>query len=144
MADNVTLNAMTGGAVVSTDDVGSGVQVQRVKVQYGSDGSATDVDATHGLPTDPVALSSAVTSAAATVSTAGTRVQLASHACKTAVIRAKLGNTGIIYVGGSTVDSTNGLELAPGDALPVDVANTNLLYIDAATSGDSVRYLWVS
>jgi len=49
MADNTTVNAMSGGDVIATDDVG-GVKYQRVKTTYGSDGTATDVDASHGLP----------------------------------------------------------------------------------------------
>lgn len=51
MADNTTLNTGTGGDVISTDDLGS-VKVQRVKVQYGVDGSATDVSDSNPLPID--------------------------------------------------------------------------------------------
>lgn len=43
MADNTTLNAGAGGDVIATDDIG-GVKYQRVKVTYGADGSATDVE----------------------------------------------------------------------------------------------------
>lgn len=49
MADNVTLNAMSGGTTVAADDISS-VWHQRVKVQYGADGSATDVATTTPLP----------------------------------------------------------------------------------------------
>jgi len=42
MADDVTLNPGVGGAVVATDDVG-GVQYQRVKLDFGSDGQTTPV-----------------------------------------------------------------------------------------------------
>lgn len=49
MADDITLNAGTGGDVVAADDIG-GVKHQRVKVQYGADGSATDVSAAAPLP----------------------------------------------------------------------------------------------
>ena len=52
MADNVTLNAGTGGAVIAADDIGPGVWHQRVKIQYGADGSATDVSDTNPLPID--------------------------------------------------------------------------------------------
>lgn len=40
------------GATVSADDIGGGVLAQRVKVQFGADGSATDVDGAgvNGLP----------------------------------------------------------------------------------------------
>lgn len=51
MADNTTLNTGIGGDVISTDDLGS-VKVQRVKVQYGVDGVATDVSDTNPLPID--------------------------------------------------------------------------------------------
>lgn len=49
MADNVTLNPGTGGAVVASDNIG-GVQYQRVKVTYGADGAASDVSAANPLP----------------------------------------------------------------------------------------------
>ncbi len=51
MSDNTTLNLGSGGDVISTDDI-SGVKVQRVKVQYGTDGSATDVSDSNPLPID--------------------------------------------------------------------------------------------
>lgn len=40
MADNVTINGTTqlGGAIIATDDIGSGVQCQRVKLALGRDG----------------------------------------------------------------------------------------------------------
>ena len=49
MADNVTLDPGTGGAVIAADDISS-VWHQRVKVQFGGDGSATDVSTSDGLP----------------------------------------------------------------------------------------------
>lgn len=49
MADNITLPAMTGGANVASDEI-AGIHHQRVKVQYGLDGSATDVSASNPLP----------------------------------------------------------------------------------------------
>lgn len=55
MADNTTLNSGSGGDVISTDDI-AGVKVQRVKVQFGADGAASDVTSTATNPL-PVALS---------------------------------------------------------------------------------------
>lgn len=49
MADNTELDAGSGGDVIATDDIG-GVKHQRVKVEYGADGSATDVSSTNPLP----------------------------------------------------------------------------------------------
>ena len=50
MADNVTLNPGTGGAVVASDDI-AGIQYQRVKVTWGADGVANDASAASPLPT---------------------------------------------------------------------------------------------
>lgn len=50
MGDNTQINPGEGGDVISTDDLGGGIKVQRVKVQHGADGSATDVSAASPLP----------------------------------------------------------------------------------------------
>jgi hypothetical protein len=50
MADNTTLNTGTGGDVIATDDI-AGVKHQRVKIEHGADGSATDVSTASPLPT---------------------------------------------------------------------------------------------
>jgi hypothetical protein len=48
MADNTTLNTGTGGDVIASDDI-AGVKHQRVKVEWGADGTATEVtDTTTG------------------------------------------------------------------------------------------------
>lgn len=49
MADNTTLNPGTGGDVIASDDI-SGVKHQRIKIEYGEDGSATDVSTVNPLP----------------------------------------------------------------------------------------------
>ena len=49
MADNVELNQSSGGANVATDEVG-GAHHQRVKVEFGGDGTATEVTASAPLP----------------------------------------------------------------------------------------------
>lgn len=50
MADNTVLSAGAGGDTVATDDIG-GVKHQRVKIEHGADGSATDVSLASPLPT---------------------------------------------------------------------------------------------
>lgn len=52
MADNVELNAGSGGALVATDDDGT-AQVQWIKLKYGPDGTFTAVAADQGLPVKP-------------------------------------------------------------------------------------------
>ena len=55
MSDNTQLNPGQGGDVVATDDIG-GVKYQRVKVNFGVDGAATDVSVVNPLPvSQPVA-----------------------------------------------------------------------------------------
>lgn len=73
MADNVTLNAGSGGDTVAADDI-AGVKHQRVKAQFGVDGSATDVSAADPLPVgiglaDPKAALATAASLAAGAST---------------------------------------------------------------------------
>jgi len=77
-----------------------------------------------------------------TVTTAGTRVALAaSQAVQTVTIRALVGNTGLIYIGGSSVASTNGVQLEPGDAITLAIANLATVYIDSAVNGEGVSYI---
>ena len=49
MADNIQLNGGIGGALLAADEI-AGVKHQRVKIQYGADGSATDVSTSSPLP----------------------------------------------------------------------------------------------
>jgi len=49
MADNITLDAGSGGAVISTDDDGT-AHHQNVKVEFGADNTQTKVTSTTGLP----------------------------------------------------------------------------------------------
>jgi len=49
MADNVELNAGSGGSTLATDDI-SGVHYQRVKMAYGTDGNAADVSSSNPMP----------------------------------------------------------------------------------------------
>lgn len=50
MADNTTLNTMSGGDVIAADDIG-GIKFQRIKLIHGADGvNAGDVSTVNGLP----------------------------------------------------------------------------------------------
>ena len=77
------------------------------------------------------------------VSIAGTRVQLGSGTCIYAIICAKPGNTGYIYVGGSTVSATSGVHLVALEKVRVDVDNLDKIYLDADTGGEGVQYYYV-
>ena len=49
MADNTQLNLGTGGDLIASDDI-AGVKHQRVKIEFGADGVATDVSPANPLP----------------------------------------------------------------------------------------------
>jgi len=78
-----------------------------------------------------------------TVTTAGTRVALsgASVAVQGVVIQALASNTGIIYVGSSTVAAANGYELVGGQAIGLAIDDLSKVYIDASVNGDGVSFL---
>ncbi|MDD4775434.1 MAG: hypothetical protein PHG75_02900, partial [Syntrophomonas sp.] len=95
-------------------------------------------------PGETVALSgsNALKGATATVTTAGTEVQLPNYACREVTIIAKRANTGYIYIGGSDVSSTvYGAELAAKESITLAVNNTNLVYIDSSVNGEGISYV---
>lgn len=56
-------------------------------------------------------------------------------------IKAPTGNTDTVYIGDSSVTTTNGFPLEAGDGIelqPTDVAN---VYVDADSSGDGIRWI---
>ena len=80
-----------------------------------------------------------------TVTTAGVRVALAaSQTVKSVTIKALSTNTGLIYVGNSSVASTNGYQLAAGDTISLDISNLNTVNIDSDVNGEGVSYLGVN
>ena len=83
----------------------------------------------------------AVSHALASVTTAGTRIQLTANACKSIVVKALGSNAGTIYVGGSTVSSANGFPLAAGDTVALDISNTNVVWIDSSINAQSVAWM---
>jgi hypothetical protein len=77
------------------------------------------------------------------VTTAGTRVALAtSTACQGVLIQAKAANTGIIYVGGSTVSSTSGIFLYAGESVEISIDNLRKVYLDSSVSGEGVVFTY--
>lgn len=80
-----------------------------------------------------------------TVTTAGTRVALASsQAVKSVTIKALAANTGTIFVGDGSVASTTGFALAAGDTVSLDIANLATVNLDSSVNGEGVTYLGVN
>lgn len=89
----------------------------------------------------PSTLASGVTN----VTTAGTSVLLAtSLIVKSVTIKALSTNTGIIYVGNSTVSAANGFQIKAGESISLNIANLNLINLDCSVSGEGVSYMWVN
>lgn len=80
-----------------------------------------------------------------TVTTAGTRVPLASvnTPTKTVTIRALSTNTGIIYVGDVTVTSGNGFQLSKSESVSIDYHLLDTVYIDSSVNGEGITYIWL-
>ncbi len=94
--------------------------------------------------TDNLATPTTVINGKKTVTTAGTRVALAaSTAVKSVTIKALAANTGLIYVGDSSVASTNGFQLSAYESVSLDIANLSTINIDSAINGDGVSFLAV-
>ena len=79
------------------------------------------------------------------VATAGTQLALGT-ALGTPIhsgihIKAEDTNTGYIYVGDADVSSTTGFQLAPGEAVFVEINDLAKLYIDCSVNGDGVTYI---
>jgi hypothetical protein len=79
------------------------------------------------------------------VPSAGTAVPLStSTAVKTITIRALNSNTGKVYVGSSSVNSSNGFQCMPDETISIDFNNLGNVYIDVDNSGEGVSYIWLS
>jgi hypothetical protein len=79
------------------------------------------------------------------VTTAGTRVTLASStAAKGVTVCAKSTNTGNIFLGSSAVTSANGRILRPGECQSLAISNLNTVNLDSAVNGEGVTYVGVN
>lgn len=70
----------------------------------------------------------------------GTAAALATNTAKSVCVKALVANTINIYVGATGVTTGTGFELTPGGGACWTVANTNLLFVVASTTGASVAW----
>ena len=124
MADNTTLNTGSGGDVIATDDI-AGVKHQRVKVEFGADGSASDVSGSNGLP---VRASTASAATLSNTSASATNVTLlASNSSRLGAIIVNDSAATLYVKFGATASSTSytyrvdpyGVLEFPGPGVPV-------------------------
>lgn len=146
MADNVTLNSMSGGAVVATDDTGTS-HVQIVKLAISADGSATFIpaDATYGIDVDVTRVAGTVAviergttidSTSASVTTTSGQI-VASSATRRTIVLTNLGSD-YVWIGKSGVTDNQGIRLAPGQALTIDRSPTAAVHAKAASGTQTV------
>jgi hypothetical protein len=78
-----------------------------------------------------------------TVTTAGTRVALGTGVVNSKLlIRAAASNTGLIYLGDSTVSSTTGYILEAGAAVFIGMAgDLSKIFIDSSVNSQKVSYI---
>lgn len=157
---DVTIDNASGAAAVNVQDGGNSLTVdntvlsvvgggteataQRVTIASDSTGVLSVDDNGGSLTVDAVITPfSTIGTGSVNVTSAGTRVALAgSTACKRVVITAKAANTGVIWVGGSTVASGSGIPLVALQQIEIDIANLTTVNIDSTVNGDGVTFLY--
>ena len=65
-----------------------------------------------------------------------------STACKHVDIMAAITNTGIIYVGGSSVAANTGIALYPGDVYSVEIDDLADVYVIASVNNEDVQWVF--
>lgn len=94
-----------------------------------------------------------VTGAVVTVATAGTAVVVSATSIKTSsfTIQADPANTGVIYVGDSSVDNTNGIVLVASQSAEFvgdvrrgggDEYDLNEVFLDSSVNGETARVIY--
>ena len=145
MADNVAITSGSGTSI-ATDQNGSD-HVQIMKVTYGADGSFTLVSPSNPFPVSVTSSNATMTDGRKVVTTAGTRVALASStACKEVVITAELDNTGVVAVGAAAtvvaaLATRTGVPLNAGDSIVLQIDNLADVGLDSTVSGDGVTFM---
>ena len=149
MADNTTLNEGSGGDVIASDDI-AGVKHQRVKIEHGADGSATDVSSASPLPVIGGYIKSTPTIITQAVATPGTAEAIAAAEAKAVYVllcatRVDAANTSNVNIGTSAVDKATSFQVVlPPGAIWEYRAPTgyyldlNELFVDATTATDGV------
>jgi hypothetical protein len=125
---------MSGGAVVATDDSGTG-HVQIVKLAYSADGDRTHIPATAaGLAV--IERGATIASTSASVTTTSGQI-VASSSTRRTVVLTNLGSD-YVWIGASGVTDNQGIRLAPGQALTIDRSPTAAVHAKAASGTQTV------
>jgi hypothetical protein len=96
-------------------------------------------DGSFGTPS-----SSTISDGSKAVTSAGTAVALGSATTREIYVTALDTNTGKIFIGGSTVSSTSGMYIYPGQTMTFSINNLSKIYIDAENNGEGVQFTYVA
>jgi hypothetical protein len=73
-----------------------------------------------------------------------TAAALPSSTTRSVCVKAVVANSINVYLGPSTVTTSTGMELAPGDVICLPLANPSAIYVIASTTGASVSWIAVN
>jgi hypothetical protein len=146
MADNTKLPDPGGASapVLRSDEIllTRGINILGVKIRLGADGTdGGPVTSSNPLPTGiQKDVAATFTGSQASVNRSPA-FQLPVQAPTRAVtIKAHNANTGNIYVGGSTVSTSSGSELGPGELLSIPIDDSSKLYCVASADGQTISW----
>lgn len=121
-------------AVEVIDNIVSGSEAQ-VDVVAALPTGANFIGLATVVPAVPTSIVHGMVSAAS-----GALVQLENNTVRWLSVRASIANPTTCYIGGSLATVNNGFPLDPGDALGIDISNSNLLYL-VGVGTTEVRFL---
>lgn len=78
------------------------------------------------------------------VSNTGAGVPLSAQGCHSITVKADLSNTGIVYVGGVSVDASNGFELSAGESVTLPVSDASIIFHMASLNAQGIEYIGVT
>ena len=147
MADNTELNTGTGGDTIATDDIG-GIKHQRVKVQHGADGSATDVSAASPLPVDGSNVTQPISATALPIptgaSTSAKQLADGHNVANAGTFAVQINNSNLVSTDNSSSDVLAGDAIFTGTG--EDVSNFSSMSVQvhashaSATEGLSIEF----
>jgi len=146
--NTIGANVVQAEAVTIVDASGTEKATTANPLKVDGSGVTQPVSGTFFQATQPVSAASLplASGAASLLSGQGTATStaaaLASHACKKVTLKVNISAAANVYVGPSGVTSSTGLELGPGESVPLEVSNTNLIYV--ITASTSAAYSWIA
>lgn len=124
--------------VVAPDWGGSGAEQLSFATALAAAMAAITVSVTPSIATS-------IGSGSKNVTTAGTRVQLATTTtCKKVIITANVANTGTIWVGGSSVAANSGIPLVALQNVTLDISDLAAIWLDSTVNGEGVTYAYLA